>query len=167
MQSNGTASYHAFQISARKSMAKHLSLTAFYTFSKSLSSYEMSGQSTSGAPRISTISLSNTAGPPTISVTISLAHLSGTSAITRSISPEARFQWLDTLADRYPEQRIAVHRDFGRDNNYDGTNNDRANLVGQSLSGSGSGPRRCGGPVVQHSGFCSNPIGTDGTRRAI
>lgn len=48
MQSNATASYHALQINAKKTMARHVSLTAFYTFSKSLSSAQMDGQSTNG-----------------------------------------------------------------------------------------------------------------------
>src|SRR5262249_36860542 len=32
MESNGTAAYHALQIKAGKSIGKHISLTAFYTF---------------------------------------------------------------------------------------------------------------------------------------
>jgi hypothetical protein len=48
MESNGTASYNALQVKVRKSVGKHWSMTAFYTCSKSLSSEEMDGASTSG-----------------------------------------------------------------------------------------------------------------------
>ena len=47
MESNGTASYHALQIKARKAIGR-VRLTAFYTYSKSLSSEQMDGASTSG-----------------------------------------------------------------------------------------------------------------------
>ena len=44
MQSNQTASYNSLQVSAKKSMSRDLSLSVFYTFSKSLSSAEMTGR---------------------------------------------------------------------------------------------------------------------------
>ena len=69
MQSNGTGSYHSLQISARKAMARHVSLTAFYTFSKSLSSYQMDGRAPAAARRTSTILLWNTDGRTMINVT--------------------------------------------------------------------------------------------------
>jgi len=49
MESNQTADYHAFQLSATKRMGHHFSLNGFYTYSKTFDSVELDNNTTQGA----------------------------------------------------------------------------------------------------------------------
>ena len=164
MQSNGTAAYHALQISARKAMAKHLSLTAFYTFSKSLSSYEMSGQSTSGGAqdfRNLALERGRSAYDQRHNFVAAfiwdISYYGGTSSFLKHALNGWTLSPIITMSSGLPFTVMS-----GRDNNYDGVNNDRANLVGDPYLD----PDRDRALVIARwfntAAFAQNAIGTDG-----
>jgi hypothetical protein len=131
MQSNQTASYNSLQVSAKKSMSRDLSLSVFYTFNKSLSSAEMTGQSTSGgAQDFNNMRLEH--GRSTYdqrhnfvaTIISSLNYYSGSSGLLKAVLNGWALSPIVTLSSGLPFTILS-----GGDNNYDGNNNDRANLV--------------------------------------
>ena len=137
VQSNQGASYHAIQATVTKRMAHHLLLNAFYTFSKNLNSVELDNNQTQGGAQNMSI-LTEDRGRADIDqrqvVSVSAVwqpvYSYGGNALIRgvmngwSISPIIR--WHSGLP-------FTVSN--GVDANLDGTNNDRANLIGDpSLS---------------------------------
>jgi hypothetical protein len=114
MESNGTASYNALQVKARKALSKHLSLSAFYTFSKSLSSEEMDGASTNGAAEdANNLALEHGRSDYdqrhnfVTALIWNMSYYKGNSPFLKESA-----QWLDSLADRHAHQRPAVHGVF-------------------------------------------------------
>ncbi len=165
MQSNGTASYHALQVTAKKAMGHHFSLTSFYTFSKSLSSAQMDGQSTNGSAQ----DFHN----------LALEH--GRSDYDQRHSVVAAVIWEPSYyAGKNPALRWVLNgwtispivnlgsgQPFsvtsGKDNNFDGLSNDRANLVGNPYLNADRSRAETTAMWFNTAAFASNPIGTDGT----
>lgn len=165
MQSNGTASYNALQVSARKSMSRSLSFTAFYTFSKSLSSAELTGQSTNGgAQNFNNLALEHGRSAFdqrhsfVAAIIWNLNLYSGSNAWLGRLLNGWTLSPIVTLSSGLPFSVLS-----GRDNNFDGNNNDRANVVADPLLD----PNRSRSAVVaqwfNRAAFVQNPIGTDGT----
>lgn len=165
MESNGTASYHSLQISAKKSMSRNLSFTSFYTFSKSLSSEEMNGQSTSGgAQDFNNLALEH--GRSSFdrrhnfvaAIIWNISYYNGPSSLLKRILNGWTLSPIITLSSGLPFTVTS-----GRDNNFDGNNNDRANVVGNPYLD----PSRSRSDVIAQwfntAAFVQNPIGTDGT----
>jgi hypothetical protein len=165
MESNGTASYHALQVKAGKSVGKHINLTAFYVFSKSLASEEMDGQSTSGGAEDSN-NLALERGRSDFdqrhtfvaAVIWDLSYYRGASHLMKNLLNGWTLSPIVTLNSGLPFTVTS-----GKDNNYDGVNNDRVNLIGDPVLD----PHRSRQVVLAQSfnvaAFVQNPIGTDGT----
>jgi hypothetical protein len=160
MQSNGTASYHSLQISARKSMSANVSFTAFYTFSKSLSSEEMNGQSTSGgAQDFNNLALEHGRSGYdqrhnfVAAIIWNLSYYRGSSSLLKHVLNGWTLSPIVTLTSGLPFTVTS-----GKDNNYDGNNNDRANVVADPYLNGGLSSQ-----WFNTAAFVQNPIGTDGT----
>ncbi len=165
MESNATASYSALQVKARKAMSTHISLSAFYTFSKSLSSEEMDGASTSGGAEDSNnLTLEHGRSDYdqrhnfVTAVTWNLSYYKGKSLLMTNLLNGWTLSPIVTLTSGLP---FTVSS--GKDNNYDGVTNDRANVVGNPVLD----PHRSRTLVINQwfntGAFVANPIGTDGT----
>ena len=132
MESNGTASYNSLQISAKKSMSRNLSFTAFYTFSKSLSSEELDGQSTSGgAEDFNNLALEHGRSDYdqrhnfVAAIIWNLSYYNGSSSLLKRVLNGWTLSPIITFSSGLPFTVTT-----GKDNNYDGNNNDRANVIG-------------------------------------
>jgi len=165
MQSNGTASYHAMQLTAKKAMSKHLTLTAFYTFSKSISSAQMDGASTNGgAQDFHNLALDRGRSDYDqrhnfVSAIIwDTSYYSGANPVLRHILNGWTLSPIINLASGLPFTVTS-----GKDNNLDGNSNDRANIIANPYLD----PNRARAQVVAQwfntAAFVANPIGTDGT----
>jgi hypothetical protein len=165
MQSNGTASYHALQINARKAMGRHWSLTAFYTFSKSLSSAQMDGQSTNGgAQDFNNLALEHGRSDYdqrhalTAALIWNLSYYEGSSRWVRNLVNGWTLSPIVTLGSGLP---FSVST--GKDNNYDGNNNDRADLVGDPYLDPNRARAAAAAQWFNTAAFAANPIGLPGT----
>jgi len=165
MQSNATASYHALQINAKKTMGHHFSLTAFYTFSKSLATAQMDGQSTNGgAQDFSNLALEHGRSD------YDQRHNLMTALIWQPDYYGGKSQALRWLLNGWtvaPILNLASGLPFtvttGKDNNYDGQSNDRANLAGNPYLDPGRPRSASTAQWFNIAAFVPNPIGTDGT----
>jgi Carboxypeptidase regulatory-like domain len=165
MESNGTAAYNALQVKASKSMGRHVSLTAFYTYSKSLASEEMDGASTNGGVQdASNLALDRGRSDYdqrhnfVAALIWNLSYYRGSSVPLRSLLNGWTLSPIVTFSSGMPFTVTS-----GKDNNYDGVSNDRANLVGNP----NLDPNRPRSQVLAQwfntAAFVANPIGTDGT----
>jgi len=132
VQSNQGASYHGLQVTATKRMAHHLLLNAFYTFSKNLNDVQLdNNQTQGGAQNMSILSEDRSRADIDQRQVFSVSgvwqpvYSYGGKVVIRgvlngwSISPIVR--WHSGLPFTVTN---------GVDANLDGTNNDRANLIG-------------------------------------
>ena len=165
MQSNGTANYNALQVTAKKAMGKHFSLSSFYTFSKSISSAQMDGASTSGgAQDFHNLALDRGRSDYdqrqnfVAAIIFDTSYYSGTNSVLRHILNGWTISPIINFASGLPFTVTS-----GKDNNLDGVSNDRANLVGNPYLD----PNRARSQVVSAwfntAAFAANPLGTDGT----
>ena len=164
MQSNGTASYHALQVNARRTMARHFSLTAFYTYSKSLSSAQMDGQTTSGgAQDFRNLALEHGRSDfdqrhNFVSAVIwEIDYYAGPSRLARLLANGWTISPIVTLSSGLPFSVSA-----GKDNNLDGNNNDRANLVGNPFLDPNRPRSQTTARWFNTAAFAANALGTDG-----
>ena len=165
MESNATAAYHALQIKVNKSLSKNLTFNAFYTYSKSLASEEMDGQSTNGGAE----DANNLALERGLS-DYDQRHNFVTALVWRINYYRGSSVFLKNVANGWTLSPIVNFQSgtpftvsAGKDNNYDGQSNDRANLVGNPFLD----PHRSRQQVIaawfNTAAFAANPIGTDGT----
>ena len=132
MKSIMNASYHGLQVTAEKRMSHHLGLKSFYTFSKSLNGAQMQNNTTQGlAQDFTNLSLEKGRSD------FDRRHNFVTSLIWQMdyfgrLNPVLRGivnGWsLSTIASFRSGQPFTVTS--GKDNNLDGNNNDRPNVVG-------------------------------------
>ncbi|MBS1855832.1 MAG: TonB-dependent receptor [Acidobacteria bacterium] len=165
MQSNGTASYHALQLNMKKSMARHFSLTAFYTFSKSLASAQMDGQSTNGgAQDFRNLALEHGRSDYDQRHNFVAALIWDVSYYRGS---NQAIRWLFNGWTVSPIVNLGSGLPFtvttGKDNNYDGQSNDRANLIGNPYLDPNRSRAAVAAEWFNIAAFGPNPIGTDGT----
>ena len=165
MQSNGTASYHAMQLTAKKAMGKHLSLTAFYTFSKSISSAQMDGASTNGgAQDFHNLALDRGRSDYDQRHNFVSAIIWDTSYYTgqnKVLSHVLNGWTLSPIVNLASGQPFTVTS--GKDNNLDGNSNDRANVVGNPFLDPNRPRSQAMAQWFNTAAFVANPNGTDGT----
>ena len=135
MESNGTAAYNALQVKAGKPLSTHLSFSAFYTFSKSLASEQMDGASTSGgAEDANNLALERGRSDYdqrhnfVAALIWDMSYYKGNSPFMKNLLNGWTLSPIVTLTSGLPFTVSA-----GKDNNYDGVNNDRANLIGNPV----------------------------------
>jgi hypothetical protein len=132
VQSNQAASYHAMQFTVTKRMSHHLLLNAFYTFSKNLNSVELDNNQTQGGAQNMLI-LGEERGRADIdqrhAVSVSAVWQPEFSYGGNAIVKAALNGWSISPIVRY-HSGVPFTVLNGLDANLDGTNNDRANLVG-------------------------------------
>jgi len=165
MQPIGTAAYHALQLKVTKSMSQHIYLTSFYTFSKSLASAQMDGQTTNGGAQDSN-NLALERGRSdydqhhnfVAALIWDLSYYTGASPLLRNVVNGWTLSPIVTFTSGLPFTVTS-----GRDNNYDGVNNDRANLVGDPYLSPDRSPSQVRAEWFNTAAFTANPIGTDGT----
>jgi Carboxypeptidase regulatory-like domain len=165
MESNGTASYNGLQVTAKKTMGRHLSFTAFYTFSKSLASEEMDGNTTNGgAEDFTNLALEHGRSDYdqrhvfNAAVIWNLNYYTGSQGWMRRVLNGWTISPIITLSSGLPFTVTT-----GKDNNYDGNNNDRANLVGDPYLDPNRSRSAVAAEWFNTAAFVANPIGTDGT----
>ena len=135
VQSNQAASYHGLQTTVTKRMAHHLMINAFYTFSKNLNSVQLDNNQTQGGAQNMTI----------LSEERSRADIDQRHAVSFSAIWQPEFSYgghavLQGVLNGWSISPIARwHSGLpftvsnGADANLDGTNNDRAKLVGNPV----------------------------------
>jgi len=164
LQSNGTGSYHSLQVNVKKSMGKHLGVSSFYTWSKSLASAQMDGASTSGgAQDFHNLALEHGRSDYdqrhnlVAAVTWNTSYYKGTNGLLRQVLNGWMLSPIVTMGSGLPFTVTS-----GKDNNYDGVNNDRADVTGDPTLD----PNRARAQVLNAwfntSAFSSNKIGTNG-----
>ena len=164
MESNGTAAYHALQVKATKSMSKHFGLKAFYTYSKSLASEQMDGASTNGGVEdASNLALDRGRSDYdqrhnfVAALIWNLSYYGGPSLLLRNVLNGWTLSPIVTFTSGTPFTVTS-----GKDNNYDGVNNDRANLVGNPYLDDHRSRAQVLAQWFNTAAFVANPIGTDG-----
>jgi hypothetical protein len=137
LQSNQGASYHGLQITVAKRMARHFMMNSSYTYSKNFNSVQLDNNTTQGgAQNMSNLRLERSRAD------IDQRHGFSASAIWQPEFSYGNQSVLRTLLNGWsisPIVRVTSGLPFtvlnGVDANLDGTNNDRARLVGDpSLS---------------------------------
>ncbi len=164
MESNGTASYHALQIKVRKAMSKTVSLTAFYTYSKSLSSEQMDGASTAGgAEDASNLRLEHGRSDYDqrhnfVSALIwNVSYYRGSARLLKNVLNGWTISPIVTLSSGFPFTVAA-----GKDNNLDGVTNDRANITGNPILDPHRSRSQVIGQWFNTAAFAASALGTDG-----
>jgi len=164
MQSNMNASYHGFQLTAEKRMGKRLGFKAFYTFSKSLDGAQLQNNTTQGLAQ-NFNALWEEKGRADFdarhtfvtSFIWNLDYVGQTNRVLHAIADGWSLSGIMTLRSGFPFTVTS-----GKDNNVDGNNNDRANLIGDPYLD----PHRSRSDVVAQwfntAAFASNAPGTDG-----
>jgi hypothetical protein len=132
VQSNQTASYHGMQVTVTKRMTHHLLLNAFYTFSKNLNSVQLDNNQTQGGAQNMLI-LNEDRGR----ADIDQRHAVSVSAVWQPEFSYGGYWIARTVLNGWSISPIVRYHSGlpftvlnGVDANLDGTNNDRANLVG-------------------------------------
>lgn len=158
------ASYNGLQLTAEKRMSRHLGLKAFYTFSKSLEGAQMDNNTTQGlAQDFSNLSLEKGRSDFdrrhnfVASLIWQMDYFNHLNPVLRGVVNG----WsLSAIASFRSGQPFTVTS--GKDNNLDGNNNDRPNLIGDPYLD----PHRPRSAVVAEwfnpQAFVQNPAGTDG-----
>jgi hypothetical protein len=168
LQSNQTASYNGLQISGQQRMSHHLTLNGWYAWSKSFDSVQIDNNTAQGG-------LQNVSNPfedrgradidarhqAVISLTFQPDYYTGGNGFVRnvvngwSISPIVRLH-----------SGLPFSVSNGADSNLDGTNNDRAQLIGDPrngsciLSGGGTAPVGTQNCWFNTGAFAKNPTTT-------
>ncbi|HXE11442.1 MAG TPA: TonB-dependent receptor [Bryobacteraceae bacterium] len=165
MESNGTAAYHALQLKANKAMGKRFSLTAYYTFSKSLASAQMDGQSTNGgAQDANNLALERGLSDYdqrhnfVAALVWNASYYGGSSRLLQNVLNGWSLSPIITLTSGQPFTVTS-----GKDNNYDGVNNDRANIIGDPYLSPSRSRSAVTAEWFNTAAFVANPIGADGT----
>lgn len=142
MQSGQTASYNGLQISAVQRMSRHLSFNAFYIYSKTFDSVQLDNSTTQGLVQ----NFANI-GEDRGRADTDMRHQVVVSMIWQPDYYSGGRSVLRHIVNGWSVSPILkVHSGLpftvlnGKDANLDGNNNDRAQLVGDPLSGNCPGP---------------------------
>ena len=164
LQSHATAAYHSLQITARTAMTRRVNLTAFYTFSKSLSSESLDGQSTNGgAQDFNNLALEHGRSDYdqrhsfVAALIWQLSYYNGGNPLLKTVLNGWTLSPIVTLGSGLPFTVIS-----GKDNNLDGNGNDRANVAGNPSLDPGRARAQAVAMWFNTAAFAANPIGTDG-----
>src|SRR5215472_12824213 len=139
MQSGQTASYHGLQISATQRMSRHLSFNAFYIYSKTFDSVQLQNNTTQALVQDFTNMAADRGRADT-----DMRHQLVVSMTWQPDYYQGGNRWVRPIANGWSVSPILkLHSGFpftvlnGADANFDGNSNtDRAQLVGDPLSGS-------------------------------
>ncbi len=137
MQSGQTASYHGLQISATQRMSHHLSFNAFYIYSKTFDSVQLQNNTTQALVQ-DFFNMGADRGRADTDMRHQLVvamiwqpdYYSGGSAIVRHVANGWSISPILKMHSGFPFTVLN-----GADANLDGNNTDRAQLVGDPLSG--------------------------------
>jgi hypothetical protein len=163
LQSNMNSDYHGLQLTVEKRMARNFSFHGFYTFSKSLDDADLQNSSTNDAAQNANrldLERGRTSNDRRHNFVLSAIwktdYFRGRASLLRAILDG----WtLSTIVSVHSGEPFTVTS--GRDNNLDGNNNDRANLVGDPQL-----PDRPRSEAIQQwfntAAFVPNAIGQDG-----
>lgn len=165
VQSNQKASYHAMQLTVTKRTSHHLLLNAFYTFSKNLNSVQLDNNQTQGGAQNMSI-LSEERGRADIdqrhAVSVSAVWQPEFSYGGNGVIKAMMNGWSVSPIVRY-HSGIPFTVLNGVDANLDGSSTaDRANLVGNPLSGTCPNGANVGTPSCWFNiaAFARNPVVT-------
>jgi len=164
VQSNQTASYHAMQFTVTKRMSHHLLLNAFYTFSKNLNSLQLDNNQTQGGAQNMSI-LTEDKGRADIdqrhAVSVSAVWQPEFSYGGNGVVKAVLNGWSISPIVRY-HSGVPFTVLNGVDANLDGAGGDRANLVGDPLSGACPNGASVGTPQCWFNigAFTRNPVVT-------
>jgi hypothetical protein len=164
MKSIMNASYNGLQLTVEKRMGRYLGLKSFYTFSKSLDGAQLQNNTTQGlAQDFNNLSLEKGRGDFdrrhnfVTSFIWQLDYFNKMGSVPRAVLGGWSLSAIASFRSGIP---LTVTS--GKDNNLDGNNNDRANLIGNPYLD----PHRSRSEVVAEwfntAAFAPNPAGTDG-----
>lgn len=150
MQSGQTASYHGLQISATQRTSHHVSFNAFYIYSKTFDSVQLQNNTTQGLVQ-DFANMGEDRGRADTDMRHQLVvamiwqpdYYAGSNSFLRRLSNGWSISPILKLHSGFP---FTVSN--GADANLDGNNNDRAQLVGDPLSGNCLNPDGTPGPAV-------------------
>ena len=150
LQSGQTASYNGFQLSATHRLSNHLQFNAFYTYSKTLDSVQLQNNTTQGGAQ-NIANLAEDRGRAdtdmrqqmVVSLIYQPDYYSGNSSVMRNILNGWSISPIVKVHSGLPFTILN-----GADANLDGvTNTDRAQLVGDPLSGTCPNGAAVGSPL--------------------
>jgi hypothetical protein len=167
LESSMNANYHGLQLTAEKRLSRGFSFKGFYTFSKAIDGADLQN----GQIRDYTTVQNNTrirndraraSNDRTQNFVLSaiwdINYVRGGNAVLRTLANGWSVSAIVTMRSGAP---LTVTT--GRDNNYDGNNNDRANLVGNPFLDPNRPRHQATAMWFNTAAFVANPIGTDGT----
>lgn len=165
MQSNMNANYNGLELTAEKRMGKHVGFKGFYTFSKSIDGAQLQNNTTQGlAQDFNNLALERGRADFdarhmfVTSVIWNMDYFSKSQPVLRAIVNGWALAGIVNFHSGYPFTVTS-----GKDNNLDGSNNDRPDTVGNPYLD----PHRPRSQVVAEwfnpAAFIANPPGTDGT----
>jgi hypothetical protein len=164
MESNMNASYNGLQITAEKKMGHHFGVKSFYTHSKSLSGAQLTNNTTQGlAQDFNNLSLErgrsdfDRRNNFVTSFIWQMDYFGHTNALVRNVINGWTLSAIASFRSGLPFTITS-----GKDNNLDGNNNDRPNLIGDPYLD----PHRPRSAVVAEwfntNAFAPNAAGQDG-----
>jgi hypothetical protein len=138
MQSGQTASYNAMQISATQRMSRHVSFNAFYIYSKTFDSVQLQNNTTQGLVQDFTNMAADRGRADTdmrhqvvVAMIWQPDYYTGSNSILHHLTNGWSISPILKMHTGFPFTVLN-----GADANFDGNNTDRAQLVGDPLSGS-------------------------------
>ncbi len=159
MQSPGNDAYHAFQLSAEKRMSKGFSLKGYYVWSKDLETITDAVQDYTRLDMERARSAQDRRHAAVISTIWDLNYVPKSNPLSW-VTNGWTISTITTL-----QSGIPFNITTGTDNNRDGTNNDRPNLVGNVALDPNRGRSIVSQQWVDKNGLVANPVGTDGNLR--
>jgi len=158
-------SYHGLQTTVEKRLSHRIAFKGFYTFSKSLSSAQLHNDTTGGGAQ-NHRNLANERGRSDFdrrhnfvtSLIWQPDYFGGSGRVLRSVLNGWELSAIVTFRAGAP---FTVSS--GRDNNLDGSSNDRANLVGNPFLDPNRSRAAAAAMWFNTAAFVTNPTGTDGT----
>lgn len=165
LQSNMTASYHGLQISGERRMNKGLQVKAFYSFGKGLEDARLQNDTNEGGAQ-SFADLAAERGrtdndrrhAAVIATVWQTQALADSPAIVRGALANWTISAIGTFRSGAPFSVLA-----GLDRNLDGTNNDRANLVGDPSLPSGRSREEQSAAWFNIAAFALPDVGQNGS----
>lgn len=164
LQSSLNNAYHGMQMTLEKRLSRGFSFKGYYTFSKSLDGAQSQNQTTEGGAQNQN-NLRNERGRTdndrthnaVASVVWDLNYAHTSKAILNYIANGWQVSAISTFRSGLP-----LTPTVGRDNNLDGTNNDRPNLISDPRLDSGRPRSETTAMWYNPASFVQNPVGTDG-----
>ncbi|MCI0622112.1 MAG: carboxypeptidase regulatory-like domain-containing protein [Acidobacteria bacterium] len=156
--------YHGLQLTVEKRTSRNVAFKGFYTFSKSIDGAEIQNSSTSDAGQNQNnlrMERARTSSDRRHNFVVSaiwdINYFNGLNPVARAILNDWKLSSIVTLRSGEPFTVTS-----GRDNNLDGVNNDRANLVGDPLLSPNRSRAEATARWFNTAAFVRNATGQDG-----